>query len=59
MADASNAATVARVRLDGFRGTWRDIKIGSCLLVGERHLRENETSRAAVIHDYMIQYEEA
>jgi len=44
--------------LDGYRGAWGDVMIGSCLCVGERDLDDPETGRNAVAQDYMIQYQE-
>jgi len=55
---AYSVASVVRERLDGFKGTWGTLTIGSCLCVGERDLDDPEASRNAVALDFMIQYEE-
>ena len=55
---AYSVATVVRERLDGFKGTWGTLTIGSCLCVGERDLDDPEANRSAVALDFMIQYEE-
>lgn len=55
---AYSVASVVRERLDGFRGTWGTLTIGSCLCVGERDLDDPEASRSAVALDFMIQYQE-
>ena len=55
---ATDLAAAVRERLDGFRGAWGDVMIGSCLCVGERDLDDPETGRNAVAQDYMIQYQE-
>ena len=55
---ATELAALVRKRLDGYRGAWGDVMIGSCLCVGERDLDDPETGRNAVAQDYMIQYQE-
>ena len=55
---ATELAALVRVRLDGYRGAWGDVTVGSCLCVGERDLDDPETGRSAVAQDYMIQYQE-
>ena len=57
-AGASELAAAVRLRLDGYRGAWGDVAIGSCLCVGERDTDDPETGRAGVIQDYMIQFTE-
>lgn len=57
-AEASDLAAVVRQRLDGYRGAWGAIDIGSCLCVGEKDLDDPETGRVAVAQDYMIQFTE-
>ena len=54
----TDLAALVRKRLDGYRGAWGDVMIGSCLCVGERDLDDPETGRNAVAQDYMIQYQE-
>ncbi len=51
-------ANAVRVRLDGYRGAWGDVTVGSCLCVGEREIDDPETGRMGVAQDYMIQYRE-
>ena len=55
---AHSVASVVRERLDGFKGTWGTLTIGSCLMVGERDLDDPDASRSGVALDFMIQYEE-
>ena len=55
---ATDLAATVRERLDGFRGAWGAVTVGSCLCVGERDLDDPETGRSAVAQDYMIQYQE-
>ena len=55
---AYSVASVVRERLDGFKGTWGTLTIGSCLMVGERDLDDPDASRSGVALDFMIQYEE-
>lgn len=55
---ATDAAALVRKRLDGFRGAWGGVTVGSCLCVGERDIDDPETARVGVIQDYMIQHEE-
>ena len=57
-AGAYDLATAVRARLDGYKGAWGTVKIGSCLLVGERDLDDPETGHSAVALDYMIQFQE-
>jgi len=56
---AADLADAVRERLDGYRGAWGDVTIGSCLCVGESDTDDPETGRAGVRQDYMIQYREA
>ncbi len=56
--DAMALAAAVRVQLDGYRGAWGAMTIGSCLCVGERDLDDPETGRSAVAQDYMIQFRE-
>jgi hypothetical protein len=58
VANATELAAAVRERLDGYRGAWGDVTIGSCLCVGERDLDDPETGRTAVALDYMIQFVE-
>ena len=58
VAAAEELAAAVRVRLDGYRGAWGSVTIGSCLCVGERDLDDPETGRSAVAQDYMIQFVE-
>ncbi len=58
VAGAWALANAVRERLDGYRGQWGDVAIGSCLCVGERDTDDPETGRAGVIQDYMIQFAE-
>ena len=55
---ATDLAAAVRKRLDGYRGAWGDVVIGSCLCVGESDTDDPETGRAGVRQDYMIQFEE-
>ena len=55
---ATDTAALVRGRLDGYRGAWGDVTVGSCLCVGERDLDDPETGRMGVAQDYMIQYQE-
>jgi len=55
---ATDTAALVRGRLDGFRGAWGTVTVGSCLCVGERDLDDPETGRMGVAQDYMIQYQE-
>jgi hypothetical protein len=57
-AGATDLAAVVRQRLDGYKGTWGTLAIGSCLLVGEMDLDDPETGRCAVALDFMIQFTE-
>jgi len=57
-AGAYDLAAAVRARLDGYKGAWGAITIGSCLLVGERDLDDPDASRSGVAQDYMIQYTE-
>ena len=57
-AAAYGLAAEVRARLDGFKGTWGALTIGSCLMVGERDLDDPDASRYAVALDFMIQYTE-
>ena len=57
-AGADDLAAVVRQRLDGYRGAWGAIDIGSCQCVGEQDLDDPETGRVAVAQDYMIQFTE-
>jgi hypothetical protein len=57
-AGVTDLATAVRDRLDGYRGVWGAVTVGSCLLVGERDLNDPDASRFAVAQDYMIQYQE-
>jgi hypothetical protein len=57
-AGATDLAAVVRQRLDGYRGAWGTIDIGSCQCVGEKDLDDPETGRVAVAQDYMIQFTE-
>ena len=57
-AGAYTLAATVRARLDGYKGAWGTLTIGSCLLVGERDLDDPEVSRSAVALDFMIQYQE-
>ena len=57
-AGAYTLAAAVRSRLDGFKGTWGALTIGSCLCVGELDLDDPETGHSAVIQDYMIQFVE-
>ena len=51
-------ADAVRGRLDGYRGAWGDVTIGSCLCAGELDLDDPETGRAGVAQDYLIQFVE-
>jgi len=55
---AYSVAQTVRERLDGFKGAWGTLTIGSCLCVGERDLDDPEANRSGVALDFMIQYEE-
>ena len=57
-AGAYDLAAAVRQRLDGYRGTWGALTIGSCLLVGERDINDPDTGNSAVAQDYMIQFQE-
>lgn len=57
-AGAYDLAAAVRARLDGYRGAWGSLTIGSCLCVGERDLDDPETGHSAVAQDYMIQFVE-
>jgi len=57
-AGAYDLAAAVRARLDGFKGVWGALTIGSCLLVGERDLDDPETGRSVVALDFMIQFTE-
>lgn len=57
-AAAYGLAGAVRARLDGYKGTWGTLTIGSCLMVGERDLDDPEAGRSAVALDFMIQYTE-
>ena len=57
-AAAAELAAATRERLDGFRGAWGDVQIGSCLCVGERDLDDPAVGRVGVALDYMIQHRE-
>lgn len=57
--NASSVAALVRGRLDGQKGTWRDVEVQACLCVSDRNSRDNETGRCSVIQEYMIQYTEA
>ncbi len=57
-AGADDLAAVVRQRLDGYKGTWGTLTIGSCLLVGEMDLDDPETGRTSVALDFMIQFTE-
>ena len=57
-AAAYGLAAAVRARLDGYKGTWGTLTIGSCLMVGERDLDDPDASRSAVALDFMIQYTE-
>ena len=57
-AAAYGLAGAVRARLDGYKGTWGTLTIGSCLMVGERDLDDPEAGRSAVALDFMIQYQE-
>lgn len=57
-AGAYDLAATVRQRLDGYRGTWGAVVIGSCLCVAERDLNDPDTGNSAVAQDYMIQYQE-
>lgn len=57
-ADATTLAAAVRQRLDGYKGAWGAISVGSCLCVGERDLDDPDASRSAVAQDYMIQFTE-
>ena len=57
-AAAYGLAAAVRARLDGYKGTWGALTIGSCLMVGERDLDDPDASRHAVALDFMIQYTE-
>lgn len=57
-AGAYDLAAAVRARLDGYRGAWGSLTIGSCLCVAERDLDDPETGRSAVAQDYMIQFQE-
>lgn len=58
VADAEALAAAVRARLDGYRGAWGDVTVGSCLCVSDGDLDDPETGRAGVRQDYMIQYVE-
>jgi hypothetical protein len=58
VAGAWELANAVRARLDGYRGAWGDVTIGSCLCVGERDIDDPETGRAGVAQDYHIQFVE-
>ncbi len=58
VAAAWELANAVRVRLDGYRGAWGDVTVGSCLCVGEREIDDPETGRMGVVQDYLIQYRE-
>lgn len=57
-AGAYDLAAAVRARLDGYKGAWGGLTIGSCLCVAERDLDDPETGRSAVAQDYMIQFTE-
>ena len=57
-AGAYDLAAAVRARLDGYKGTWGTLTIGSCLCVGERDLDDPDASRSSVAQDYMIQFQE-
>ena len=56
--DAVTLAAAVRGRLDGYRGAWGDVTVGSCLCVGESDADDPETGRVGVRQDYMIQHQE-
>jgi len=58
VAAAEELAAAVRGRLDGYKGAWGSVTVGSCLCVGERDLDDPETGRNAVVQDYMIQWRE-
>ena len=58
-AEAYDLAAAVRARLDGYKGAWGALTIGSCLCVGEMDLEDPDASRSAVAQDYMIQFLEA
>ena len=57
-AGAYELAAAVRQRLDGYRGTWGTLTIGSCLCVGERDVDDPDAGRSGVAQDYMIQFVE-
>jgi hypothetical protein len=57
-AGAVDLAAAVRARLDGYKGAWGAVTVGSCLCVGERDQDDPETGYSAVSQDYMIQYQE-
>jgi hypothetical protein len=57
-AGATDLAAVVRQRLDGFKGTWGAIDIGSCQCVGEMDLDDPDATRSGVALDFMIQFTE-
>lgn len=58
VAAAWDLANAVRERLDGYRGAWGDVTVGSCLCVGERDLDDPDAGRVGVIQDYLIQFAE-
>ena len=57
-AGASDLAAAVRQRLDGYKGAWGGLVVGSCLCVGERDLDDPDAGRSGVAQDYMIQFQE-
>lgn len=57
-AGAYDLAAAVRARLDGFKGTWGTVTVGSCLCVGERDVEDPDPGRSGVAQDYMIQFVE-
>lgn len=57
-AAAEELAAAVLVRLDGYKGAWGSVTVGSCLCVGDGDLDDPETGRVGVRQDYMIQFVE-
>lgn len=57
-AGAYALSDTVRARLDGYKGTWGTLTIGSCLMVGERDIDDPEAGRSAVALDFLIQFVE-
>lgn len=55
---AGSLAGAVRRRLDGYRGTWGSLVIGSCMCIDERDMDDPETGHSSVVQDYWIQFQE-